>query len=292
MELLNHLQGKAVQAHYWTSFSPERRGEQVIKDYNEQLSEDIEELQKAGIESEAIASYKTRYESLFSSWLSAKGRTTSPMITGPANYNMRRHEKANRSEDKHYEVWQEWRKRAKKAIVRQAQPAKTFVSELDRYKAELEGMKRNHDLMKQGNKMIAAAKKQGKDISGELMTLLGINQFNAEWAMKWGFGLQNNNANMKRVEERIKMLEKKEEMREENPLTKYSFDGGEMVIDYEIDRVQIYFSTRPTDSELSEWKSKGLSTFNWSPSVKAWQRKITPNALRCVKNMLPNIIKL
>lgn len=291
INLLDHLQDSAIRAHYWTSFDPEKRGQQLIKDYNEQLSEDIKELEAAGIAPEAISSYKTRYESLFTSWLGAKSRTFSAMITGPANFPTRRHEKANRSEENHYTVFQEWRKRAKKAIIRKAQPEKTYNSELERYRAELAAMQRNHDLMKQGNKMIAAAKKQGKNISGELMTLLNISKFNAEWAMEWGFGLQNNNANMKRVEGMIKTLEQKESMKEENPVTNYTFEGGRMVIDYNIDRIQIMFDTRPTSEELAVWKAKGLNSFNWSPSTGAWQRKITANALYSVKSMLNNINK-
>lgn len=292
VNLLDHLQGSAIRAHYWTSFDPEKRGQQLIKDYNEQLIEDIKELEAAGIDPETIDSYKKRYEGLFTSWLGAKSRTFSAMITGPAKFPTRRHEKANRSEENHYTVFQEWRKRAKKAIIRKAQPEKTYISELERYRAELAGMQRNHDLMKQGNKMIAAAKKQGKDISGELMTLLNISKFNAEWAMKWGFGLQNNNANMKRVEGMIKTLEQKESMKEENPVTNYTFEGGRMVIDYNIDRIQIMFDTRPTSEELTAWKAKGLNSFNWSPSAVAWQRKITANALHAVKRMLDKIVKV
>jgi hypothetical protein len=290
--ILKHLEESAKRAHTWTSFSPEKRGEQMIKEYSEELTEDIEELQKHTVSEESIADYKARYERYFTSYLGAKSRCFSAMITGPANFPTRRHEKANRSEQKHFEIFREWRIRAKKAIIRKAQPAKTFITELDRYKEELASMQRNHELMKQGNKMIARAKKEGKDISGELMKLLGINQFNAEWAMKWGFGLQNNNANMKRVEDRIKELEAKEKMLETAPVTKYTFEGGEMVINYEVDRIQIFFSNKPSKDELAAWKAKGLNTFNWSPTHKAWLRKITPNALRCVKSMLSGITKI
>ena len=291
--ILAHLQGQAIRAHYWTSFDPEKRGQQLIKDYNEQLTEDIKELEAAEIDPETIDSYKKRYESLFTSWLSAKSRTFSAMITGPAKFPTRRHEKSNRSEENHYTVFQEWRQRAKRAIIRKAQPVKTYTSEVERYRAELAGMQRNHELMKQGNKMIAKAKKEGKDISGELMTLLNFSKFDAEWAMKWGgFGLQNNNANMKRVEDMIKTLEQKEAMKAENPITRYSFDGGEFVVNYEVDRIQIFFETRPTREELTAWKAKGLNSYNWSPSATAWQRKITANALRDLKRMFEKITKL
>ncbi len=284
--LLDNYKGAARQAHYWTSFSPEKRGEQLINDYNNQLTEDITELQEKGIDSETIEGYKNRYISLFRSWLSAKSRCFSAMITGPAKFPTRRHEKANRSEDNHYKLWQEWRLRAKKAIVRKAQPVKTYVSEIDRYKADLESMKKNHELMKQGNIMIKKAKKEGKDISEELKELLGINDFNANWAMRWGFGLQNNNANMKRVEQRIKELEVKENARQNNPEKSYKFNGGEVVINYEADRIQIIHDEKPSEEVRKELKSNG---FNWSHSNKAWQRKITINAMYVTKRILNNL---
>lgn len=289
---LNHLKDKAIQAHYWTSFSPEKRGEDMINSYGEELNEDIEELKAGGANDESISDYKSRYERFFSSYLHAKSGTFSAMITGSAKFNTYRHAKANRSEQRHYEIFREWRIRAKKAIIRKAQPVKTFVSEIDRYKSELAAMQKNHELMKEANKRISKANKTGEDLTEYLTNTFNVPAHMIDWTMKFGFGLQNNNANMKRVEQRIKELEQKEAKREESPITKYSFDGGEMIINYEIDRIQIFFASRPTESELNEWKNKGLNTFNWSPSATAWQRKITPNALHCVKRMFTNIVKL
>jgi len=290
--LLSHLEEKAKRAHYNTSFSPERRGEQMIKEFSEELASDIAEIKEGGADEANIADYKARYEKFFTSYLHAKSNTFSVMITGAGNFPVRRHEKANRSERRHYEIFREWRIRAKKAIIRKAQPVKTFVSELDRYKAELAGMQRNHELMKEGNKRIKAANKSGADISQYLKDTFNIPDHMIQHTMRWGFGLQNNNANMKRVEERIKLMEKKEEQRNENPITNYTFEGGTMVINYEIDRIQIMFDSRPNDQELAAWKAKGLNSFNWSPSAKAWQRKITANAMYSVKHMLTGIKKV
>ena len=289
---LQHLQQKAVQAHQWTSFSPERRGETMIRDYSEELTADIAELQSdSNVSAESIADYSARYERYFAAYLGAKGRCISSMITGPARFPTNKAEKANRSERNHYEIFREWRKRAKAAIVRKAQPVKTFVSELDRYKAELTAMQANHIKMKEGNKIISKANKSGEDITQYLIDTFGVSPHMVGYTMKFGFYLQNNNANMKRVELRIKELEAKEQRREVNPITKYTFDGGEMLLNYEVDRIQIMFATRPTKDELTAWKAKGLNTFNWSPSANAWQRKITSNAWYCVKSMLPNLAK-
>lgn len=286
--LLKHLEEQAQRAHYWTSFSPEKRGSDMVQMYSEELAEDLQELKTGGASDEAVNDYQSRYERFFSSYLHAKSGTFSAMITGPAKFNTRRHEKANRSEQRHYEVFREWRNRAKKSIIRKAQPAKTFLSEIDRYKAELESMKRNHEKMKEGNKRIKQAQKTGEDLTQYLTETFGIVPHMIDWTMKFGFGLQNNNANIKRVEQRIKDLEAKEQKRNEEPQKSYKFDGGEVVMNYEADRVQIFFDNRPTAQELAAWKAKGLNSFNWSPSNNCWQRKITPNAIWSTKRMFKN----
>ena len=274
--ILDSYKDKAIRAHNWTSFSPERRGEQLINDYNGQLSEDIEELKAAGIESEVIESYVSRYKSLFNSWLSAKSNCFSTMITGGSGVNLRKHAKTQRSEQRNYEVFQEWRKRAKAAIVRKAQPKKTFLSEIDRYRADLEGMKRSHELMKQGNKRIAAARKSGEDITAYLTDTFGIKPHMIEWTLKFGFGLANNNANMKRVEERIKLMEAKETRSQNIGGKTFQFDGFTVTYNHEADRLQIKHPTKPDYSTISEMKKNG---FRWSPSFQAWQRNLNTNSI-------------
>jgi len=283
----NHLadfKQSAIQAHNWTSFSPEKRGEQLINDYNEQLTEDLSELTAAGIDSENVESYKTRYIKFFSSWLSAKSRCASPMITGPANFNVRKHDKANRSEENHYKVFQEWRLRAKKAIIRKSQPVKTYSSEIERYKSELEGMKANHEKMKLGNKMIAKAIKNGADLTEYLTKEFNIQPHMIEWTMKFGFGLANNNANIKRVEQRIKELEAKEKAKEitGGEATIFSVFGATAICNYEADRVQIKTDSKPSQEIINTLKK---NAFKWSPTNGCWQRQLTQNAIYITKHL-------
>jgi hypothetical protein len=289
---LKNLEQTAQRAYNNISFSPERRGTQIVNDYGEELNGDIEELKKADISEETISEYVERYKRFFSSYLGAKSRTFSVMITGAGNFPVRRHEKANRSEQRHYEIFREWRQRAKKAIVRKAAPIKTYLSELERYKAELESMKKNHELMKEGNKRIKQAKAKCEDITQYLIETFNIQPHMIDWTLKFGFGLTNNNANMKRVEERIKELEKKEKMRNEQPEKEYIYSWGKVVLNYEADRIQVFFETRPTSDELNKYKSLGLNSFNWSPSNSAWQRKITNNAIWQTKRMIQSINEL
>lgn len=273
----------AINAHYWTSFHPEKRGEQLIKDYSTQLDDDINELKSEGINEENILDYKTRYEKLFSSWLNAKSRCFSAMITGPANFPVKRHEKALRSEENHYKIFQEWRARAKKSICRKAQPEKTFLSEIDRYKIELEGLKANHTKMKEGNKRIAAARKTGEDISKWLMSNFNIPPHMIEFTMKFGFGLTNNNANINRVEERIKIMEAKEQRSQVIGQKEFVFDGVIVIYNYEADRIQVKHSVKPPQEVINIFKHRG---FRWSPSFGCWQRNLNSNGIWATESIL------
>ena len=109
--------------------------------------------------------------------------------------------------------------------------------------------------------------------------------------------LQNNNANIRRLEGRIKQLTKRNELLsndsgDENSLPTlkgWEFDGGSVVMNAEINRIQILFDYKPDESIRSILKQNG---FKWAPSQKAWQRQINSNgwyALKRIACIQPNI---
>lgn len=283
--MLEKFSEQARRAHYWTSFSPEKRGDSLISEFSQQLKEDIEELEKGGAGSEEISSYKERYERYFSSWLGAKSRCASSMIAGPSNFPVRRAEKANRSERNHYEVFQEWRKRAIKSIIRKAQPEKTFSSELERYRADLASRVAMQEKCKEANKIIRSKTCEAEKVE-RLVALLGISDQKAislmepDFCGRVGFAsyvMTNNLANIKRIQERINELEKKESVSVAVGEKEIEFEGGVLVLNYSEDRVQIKFPGKPEEAVRTELKRNG---FRWAPSQEAWQRQLTYNGLR------------
>ncbi len=278
--LLQEFEPKAIHAHYWNSFSPEKRGKSIISDYSEELQEDINFLMENKIDSETIEGYANRYKKFFSAYLSAKGRTANPMVTGPANFPVNRNQKALRSEDNHYKIWREWREKAKKSILRKSLPETTYISEIDRLKKDVESMKTNHEKMKAGNKEIAKAIKENRDISQLLIQDFGVAPHMVEWTMRWGFGLTNNLANIRNKEQRIKELERKELERnkagEEQSANEYNIEGGKILLNFEEDRLQVLYDNKPEQDTITSLKKHG---FKWSPKNTAWQRQLTNNAL-------------
>lgn len=286
--MLEQFKEQAVRAHYWTSFSPERRGESTVSEAENELQSDIEELKKGGASEESIQFFTERFKHYFSNWLGAKSRCMSSMIAGPAKFPVRRAEKANRSEHNHYTVFQAWRKKAVKAIIRKAQPEKTYNSEIERLKGELQGREEQQELMRNLNSAYRSFKKKGsfKEEGFTEAQIKYVKEFKPAYSyikQPFTYHLSNNLQNIKRIEERIKELEAKEAVRNEAPETEFEFEGGKVVLNYEADRVQIFFNQKPEEAKRTELKRNG---FRFAPSQNnAWQRQITGNAFYAVHSV-------
>ena len=79
------------------------------------------------------------------------------------------------------------------------------------------------------------------------------------------YQLSNNNANIRRVRQRIEHLKR----HAADVTTRLPFDGGEIVDNVEENRVQILFDEKPSYEVRAELKGYG---FRWAPRFSAWQK--------------------
>ena len=93
------------------------------------------------------------------------------------------------------------------------------------------------------------------------------------------YTLSNNNATIRNTKARIEELEKRQT---EAVPEGWTFDGGEVVINTELNRLQILFDDRPDYGLKEELKRYG---FRWAPSQSAWQRQLTENAINAAKKI-------
>ena len=93
------------------------------------------------------------------------------------------------------------------------------------------------------------------------------------------YRLSNNNGTIRNTRARIEELEKRQT--QEAPQG-WGFDGGEVVINTEINRLQIVFDERPDYGLKEELKRHG---FRWAPSQNAWQRQLTDNAITAARKI-------
>ena len=272
---LDHLKELAIRAHNGTSFSPEKRGENLIKEFSEELEED---LKTPGIDA---SYYEAAYIKYLTSWLHAKGRCISSMITGPSRFPTARAEKYNNWEQNKYNEFREWREKALKRAEKVSQPV---VDPLQEAKNKLANCESLQVLMKKANAVI----RKGGTI--EDLVKVGLSEKLAKEALVrgwWGIGfapfqLTNNNAEIKRLKARIVELEK----RTTGISTETDFPGGKLVENREQDRIQIIFDEKPNKEVIAILKSKA---FHWSPFNKAWQRILTNNAIKEAKGIISNL---
>lgn len=96
------------------------------------------------------------------------------------------------------------------------------------------------------------------------------------------FELQNSNAAIKRYQDRLDAFDAQKN-RSQSPT---EFDGGQIVRNVELNRLQILFDEKPDEETREKLKSNG---FRWSPRNQAWQRQLTPAAEAAAKTVLKSI---
>lgn len=263
-------------------FDPERLGEKLLNELEEGLTAFL-----AQIPEELQEEYEKRYISKYRDWLSAMSRTFSVMITGGANFNNKRHEKMNNYEHSAFERFQNWREAVLKRVNRQHRLV--GWEEVERLQNKLEKLTERQELMKAVNKIVRNNKLSELEQHEELEAL-GLSQKSIAEAMAepmysfyrkgfQTFELSNNLAAIKATEDAIKrhtLMASRED--KEIP-----FEGGIVEICYSEERIRIYFDNIPDVEMRAKLKSEA---FKWSPKNQAWQRQLTPNAVRAAKRVL------
>lgn len=287
--ILAHLEETARRAHYWTSFSPEVRGKQIVATYSAELLEDMETVKKYGRDPET---YRQRYERKLVEWLNSKGRTASAAVTGPSKFPTARNQKRLNAEQNKWESFREWREAVIAAYKkdaerrRRAEWVEAQGGEVQAAINQLENMKKAHELKKRVNVIIRKAK--GADCTAELIAaglpaklateIQDPTQFGGAGYPQ--FSLTNGLNRIKTQEQHVKKLQAQEAAKQANEETPGAaekvtqFEGGRLVFNYAADRVQIFHDEKPSREKIDELKR---AAFKWAPSVGCWQRQLTSN---------------
>jgi hypothetical protein len=286
---LQHLLKAAINAHRGTSFSPEERGVRMIKDYEEVLQEDLNQISAAS--SEVKETYKARFIKYLNAYISARSRIISPMISGPSNFPTRRMKKYNNWEDNAYKAFSEFREKAIAGIKKQIERDKPEEQKQDEAWKSIE-----KSILSSAATIIAIDNGEScytrslfvNSITGLIKRMAANGQTGHVKKAIDLIRLLNGKYEKPIITEKnsiFSLLEvaeaaaetKRDEANREN--ASFKFEGGEVTLNYEIERVQITNDKKPSYEELKALKDKGLNSFNWSPSNNAWQRKLTRAAI-------------
>ena len=154
---------------------------------------------------------------------------------------------------------------------------------VQKLKVKLEGLEREQERMKAVN----AYYRKHKTLDGcPHLTPEEIEKLKVSMARDWhpepkpypSFHLTNNNSMIRQTRKRIEELSVKAETEYEG----WAFDGGEVKMDVQANRLQVFFHEKPDRDTCSAMRHGG---FRWAPSVGAWQRQLTDNAIYAAKHL-------
>lgn len=159
---------------------------------------------------------------------------------------------------------------------------------IEKLEEKLEDMKKLQEDMKAANK---ALRLKDKEAGNDQLREMGYSEESIEELRKPdylgrvgypNFQLSNNNANIHRVEERLKRLKAVKERGSSEQECK----TFKVVENTEAMRYQIIFDGKPDAEIRTLLKSNG---FKWAPSQGAWQRQITSNGKWALKKVVEKL---
>ena len=204
-------------------------------------------------------------------------RVPSILIAGGSNFPVRKKEKQNAARDTNYREWQNIQGLLDK--IRSTGMGGISADDpqaVQKLEKKLAGLEKAQETMKAVN----AYYRKHKTLDGcPHLSPESIEKMKADMSSQWHiedkpyptWALSNNNAEIRRVKERIKSLS----LQKEIGYVGWEFEGGKVEANTEVNRLQIFFDKKPDAATREELKSNG---FRWSPKAEAWQRQLTDNA--------------
>lgn len=288
---LEALWEAAYHAHYWSSQNPEMRGESALADYEKELHEDLMSMPESEREQ-----YLTNYRKQLSGLWASESHVASAFVTGRANFNYSRNEKANHAYDNKYNNFRQWRERALKAVEKcketMKSPEKKTDEEWEVVKKRINstvttivgidtGVERGYNrslfVSNLFNRVATHANNGNVEIVDRAVALV------REWNKKVKKPIITERHNFFKLPEvaRNVLGQQKEQANRKN--REITFDGGKLVWNYREVRLQIFFEEKPDEGKRTELKK---NAFKWAPSQQAWQRQLTRNAECAARQVL------
>ena len=239
-----------------------------------------------------------RYARRLAQWTNDYNRNQasypSQFIAGAGNFNMRKHNRQMSREDS---LWEEYRQI--EAILDKIRSVGTGPVDLaDPHAREMLTERLNSQRqMLEDAKTANAYYRKHKTLEG----CPGLSEKNRAWLTRPGvfasgdgspisqygspfpaYELASIRGKIERTEQRLAELDRREQQAAE-PQTGTAFDGGQIVRNIDLNRLQILFDAIPDADTRAALKQNG---FRWSPKNQAWQRQLTDNAERAARQVL------
>lgn len=292
---------KSVERTYsGISFDPEKRAKSLQREFAQGCNEFADKLEivcnteEQKTEAKILfADYAEKRKAKFLAWASSMSRCLSPMITGPANFPVRRNEKANATERKRSQECIDFVNKAQSGILKKlknidkagsaTEADKDNTKEIDSSLATILGIVTRKlpytkslivdAMFRKMDKMPMSARQYAIDKAKEIQTKYNVMLFNAPHRF-WRIADAGTARNV--AETTTTSPDATEE-------TIFEADGIRIINNFAAERVQIMTDNKPEADRITFLKQ---NAFRWSPSNKAWQRQNTTNGKFAVKQYI------
>ena len=256
---------------------------EIVKEIEEKKPKLYERAQRMA------ARYSRKLAEYYNSYYRNEASCPSVMISGAGNFPVGKKKKQNTRRETLINEWNYLESYARKieGLLTMSQPILSNDEQaIELLEEKLEDLKERQETMKAVNKAI-----KKKDIADgdEDLRDMGYSDDEIEDLRKpdfagrvgfQSFTLQNNNANIKRVEARLAKLNAVKA----NGTKEVECEFFKVVENTDLMRLQLIFDDKPSEEVRKVLKSHA---FRWSPSNNCWQRQLTDNS----KRVLPAVIK-
>jgi hypothetical protein len=235
-----------------------------------------------------LNSYARRLAQWTNDYNRNQARYPSQFIAGAGNFNMKKHNRQMAREDS---LWEEYRQI--EAILDKIRSVGTGPVDLaDPHAREMLTERLNSQRqMLEDAKAANAYYRKHKTLEGcpgftseQAANLTDPNSFDirVHGSPFPAYELASIRGKIERAEQRLAELDRREQQAAE-PQTGTAFDGGQIVRNIDLNRLQILFDAIPDADTRAALKQNG---FRWSPKNRAWQRQLTDNAERAARQVL------
>lgn len=266
---------RAHGAYQNTSFSPEKREQQVIDSYLSQMQVVADEFGKWATADNAaeingdLEAYRSGYAQRLNAYLTSHSRIASQMITGSGGWTQRMVDRNNRRNEICDRRHQELLDFSNKVLDR----LRSKYNPTARANAPI--MAGDEDSIERLQAKIDAAKARQqhmKDHNAQLRTGTASGPRFERWE------LSNNLANIKRMEARVTEIQRTKAQE-----TREILVGEVRIVDNtQAMRFQIFFPDKPSPQAREELKRHG---YRWTPSQTCWQAYRTHNARQYIEKV-------
>lgn len=292
---------EARQAREYWSFRDYQHGSKTAE-YKAQVDECYSLVDKLPDDlKEKGATMADRYARRLAEWYNKQFRIEmmcpSVMISGGSNFPVRKKEKQNAAQGRHYQLYDEIQNIPDKikALVNGTNIIKSgdadAIEQLRKKAEKAEALQTEMKAVNayyRKNKTLKGYKDYTDKRAAELDKAIKESMYGVPFPP---YALTNNNAKIRNTKARIKQLERLKEAAEtatEQPKDEYKTDLFEVVENAEIMRLQLKFDGKPDADTRTVLKQNG---FRWSPSNGVWQRQLTDNAKFALKRVIKELKK-